>query len=85
MIPGLATSSRTFAVWRVGIENRQDVVDASLEDLFGIGVQADIGIFADAHGIEIVFVNVADDPDMGKIGDGERIGAELIPGRPTRS
>ena len=46
-----------------------------LRSLIGIGVQADVGGLADVHGIEIVFVNVADDPDIRKIGDGEGIGA----------
>ena len=35
----------------------------------------DVGGLADAHGVEIVLVDVADDPDVGKIGDGERIRA----------
>ena len=58
---------------QAGIENRQNVVDAGLEDLIGIGAEMDIGRVADAHGVEIIFVDVADDPDIGKIGDGERI------------
>ncbi len=68
----------------VGIENRQNVVDAALEDLVGIGVQVNIRVLADVHGVEIIFVNVADDPDIGKIGDGEGIREPEVPARPPR-
>ena len=59
----------------VGIEDGEDIVDASFERLVGKRVQANLGLVADADGVEIIFVNVADDPDIGKIGDGERVGA----------
>src|ERR1039458_8591348 len=58
-----------------GIENGKYVVDAAFQNLVGISVQMDIGILADVYGVEIVFVNIADDPDIRQIGDGERIGA----------
>src|ERR1700722_18199023 len=56
-----------------GIENRQDVIDAPFEDPVWVGVQADIRILADAHGVEIIFVNIADDPHIRKIRDREGI------------
>ena len=38
----------------------------------GIGVQMDVRVLADVHGVEIILVNVTDDPDIGEIGNGER-------------
>jgi len=56
-----------------GIENGKNVVDATLEDPVGIGIETDVGRVADAHRVEIIFVNVADNPDVGQVGDGEGI------------
>src|SRR5580704_794570 len=56
-----------------GIENRQNVIDASLEGLVRIRIEMDLGSLADADRVEIVFINVADDPDVGKIGNRKRI------------
>ena len=42
--------------------------------LVGIGVQADVRFFAEVHVGKIVFVDVAENPDVAQIGDGERIG-----------
>jgi hypothetical protein len=58
---------------KVGIENWQDVIHAALEYLVGIGIEMDIGSVADAHGVEVIFVQVADDPDVREIGNGEGI------------
>src|SRR5580658_5471386 len=63
-----------FCRMQRGIENRQNVIDAAFEHLAGVSVQTDIRIFADVHRIEIIFVDIADDPDKRKIGDSERIG-----------
>jgi len=41
----------------------------------GISGQVNIRILARMYGVEIVFVNVADDPHIRKVGDGEGIGA----------
>ena len=84
IMPGLATSMPNLGGVHAGIEDWQDVVDSAFEDLVGVGVQANIRGLADVHGVEIVFVNVADDPDIRKIGDGEGIGAEPDPARRTR-
>ena len=66
------------------IKNRQDVIDAALQNLAGICVQPDIGILPDVYGIEIVFINVANDPDVRKIGDGKRIGSGAAPAHRPR-
>ena len=76
IIPGFATSSRTLAVRMLGSRTGRMLSIRPFEDLVGIGVQTDIRVLADVHGIEIIFVNVADDPDIRKIGDGEGIGAD---------
>src|ERR1039458_3826879 len=57
-----------------GIENRQDVIDPPFADMVGIGVQPDIRVLTDVHRVEIVLVNVTDDPDIRQIRDGEGIG-----------
>ena len=70
----------------IRIEYRQNVVDPAFEDLLGIRVQPDIGELADMHRIEIVFVNVADDPDIRKIGDSEWIrGSQSLDARRVRN
>ena len=71
---GVGDFEPNFCGAEIGIENRQNIIDASFEDLIGIGIQADVRILADVYGIEIIFVNVTDDPDIRKIGDGEGIG-----------
>ena len=84
IMPGVGDFEANFGGAEAGIENRQNVVDPALEDLVGIGVQMDVGVFADVHRVEIIFVNVADDPDIRQIGNGERIGTATVPVRRTR-
>ena len=55
----------------------------ALENLLGIGIQVDVGEFADAHRVEIILVNIADNPDVGKIGDREGVRSPQVPVRPT--
>ena len=68
----------------VRIENRADVADPALEDLVGIGVQADFGGVAQAHIGQIVFVHVADDPDVGQVRNRERVRAKCLHPRGIR-
>src|SRR5579863_476715 len=51
----------------IGIQNWQDVIDLSLQDPLGIGVQVDVREVPDTRGVEIILVNVTDDPDIRKI------------------
>ncbi len=81
---GVGDFKANFCGAKAGIENRQDVIDPAFEDAVGIGVQVDIRVFADAHCVEIIFVNVADDPDIREVGDGEGIRGTRSPVRPTR-
>ena len=74
-MPGIGHFEANFCRAEAGIENRQYVIDPSFEDFVGISVQVDIGVFADVHRVEIIFVNVTDDPDIGKIRNGEGIRA----------
>src|SRR3984957_16956111 len=57
------------------IENRQNVVDPSLKDFIGIRIQLNIRSLSDVHRVEIILVNIADDPNIRKIRDGEWTGA----------
>ena len=45
----------------------------ALKTLSGIGVQMDVRVLAHVHVRQIVFVHVADDPDLGEVGDGEQV------------
>ncbi len=55
-----------------GIERRADVRDGAGEDLAGKGVEADVRMLAEMDGSEVVLIDVADDPDVREVGDGER-------------
>jgi hypothetical protein len=54
-----------------GVEDSADVADCASDDAVRVGVEADIGGLAEVYVSEVVFVDVADDPDVGEIGDGE--------------
>src|SRR5215831_16697499 len=58
---------------KVRIEDRTDIADPSLEKHVRISVDMDIGVFANAHETELILVNVADDPHVGKVGYGHEI------------
>ena len=45
-----------------------------VKTLVGIGCEANVGLLAKVHGGEIVLVDIADDPDVREIGDGEGVG-----------
>src|SRR3984957_6808469 len=64
-----------FCGTEVGIENRQNVIDPALQGPIGIRIQADVGGFADLRGVKVVFVNVANNPDIRQIRNGEGIGS----------
>jgi hypothetical protein len=51
-----------------------DVADGSGEGLAGEGVEGDIGVLAEVDVGEVILVDVADDPDVGEVGDGEGAG-----------
>ena len=73
--PGLVIFQPYFRRADSGIENWQDVIDPAFQDLIGVGIQADIRVLAHMHGIQIILVNVTDDPDIRKIGNRKGIGA----------
>src|SRR5579871_1440882 len=57
----------------VWIEAGADVIHAAFEVHVRIGVEADVGKFVDVHEGQIIFVDIAHDPDFGEVGDGEEI------------
>src|SRR5271156_818561 len=57
----------------VGVEDGQNVVDPSFEELIGIGIEVDVCVFPNIDCTEIVFVDIADDPDVRKVRKRERI------------
>ena len=62
---------RTFAVRMTGIKNSVDLTDGAGDHVVGIGIQPNIGRLADVDHGQIVLVDIADDPHLGEIGDGE--------------
>ena len=65
---------RTLAVRMDGIKNGADVADAAGDGAIGICVQLDPRFLAELNAGNIVFIDVADDPHGGEIGDGEGCG-----------
>ena len=75
---GIVHFDADFASSEIWVEDRADIADPSIEDLPGICVQTDLSRVTQMHGGQIVFVNIADDPHAGKIGDGERRRAKAL-------
>src|SRR5579859_6980603 len=71
--PGVDYFHADFGGADVGIKNRADVADLSRQAFFGIGDETNLRGFAEVHVSEIVFVDVTENPDVGKIGNGEWI------------
>ena len=84
IIPGLRTSMRTLAVRRLGSRIAPMLLILPWKTLVGIGVQTDFGGVAQAHIGQVVFVHIADDPDLGKVGNRERICAQCLHARGIR-
>ena len=55
-----------------GIEDGADVGDSAFDCLARVGVEGDVGFFAEMDLGEVVFVDIADDPDVGEVSDDER-------------
>lgn len=55
-----------------------DVADGAGEGFAGKGVERDVGVLTNVDVGEIIFVDVADDPDVGEVGDGEGAGGACI-------
>ena len=51
-----------------------DVADPPLEHPIGIGIQTNVGVSPDVNVRQVVLIDVADDPDVGEIGDREQVG-----------
>ena len=66
-IAGIVDLDANFGGANIGIEDRADVADGAGDDLIGIGVEANFGGVAEANAGQIVFIDVADDPDVGEI------------------
>ena len=61
------------APWRCGwwVKNGVNLADGAVEDAVGIGVQVNVrGLPKMNHG-QIVLIDIADDPDVGEVGDGK--------------
>src|ERR1035438_4525953 len=61
----------------VRVENGSDVADPSGEKFVGIGAHANIRVLSQMNVGEIVFKDIAQDPDAGQVGDGERVRGAL--------
>src|SRR5579863_5045602 len=72
---GVGDFEADFGGAKVGIEDGENVVHAGFEGFAGKSGEVNVGGIADAHGVQVIFIDVADDPDVGQVGDGERIGA----------
>src|ERR1039458_8601459 len=55
----------------IRVESRTDIADAPFENLVRESVQTDLRKFAEVDKSQIVLVNVAHNPHMGQVGDGE--------------
>ena len=75
IIPGFAHFEAHLRGAQGGVENRQDVADPALQRPCRDKRSDGCPRIAEVHGVEIVLVHVADDPDVGQIGNGERVGA----------
>ena len=71
---GIVDLNADFGGADLRIEDGADVADDAGENAVGIGGEADVRLLAEMHGGEIVLVDIADDPDVGEIGDGEGVG-----------
>ena len=56
----------------IGIEDRADIADGPGERAVGIGIELDAGVLAEMDARQVVLVDVAEDPDAGEVGNGER-------------
>ena len=64
---------RTFAVRIFGSRIEPMLLILPLKTLSGKSVQLDIGGFAQTHVGHVVFVDVANNPDVGQIRNSERV------------
>ena len=71
--PGIRHLQTNFRGVHGWIEHGQNVIDPSFDNLIRISIQMDIRKLTHTHRVQIVFVNVANDPDISKIGNGHRI------------
>jgi hypothetical protein len=60
------------------IEDGADIANRPFQYLAGIGVEADLGGVADSDIRQVVLIHVADDPDVGQVGDRERVCAQAL-------
>ncbi len=74
IMPGILHFQPDLRGADVGIENRADIADPPGENAVRIGVQLDVGKLAHVHVLQIVFKDIADNPDVRKIGNRERVG-----------
>jgi hypothetical protein len=75
-MPGRSEPSELGST-RVGIEHVRDVGDLAFEDALREGVEADFGGIAEMNFAEIILENIAEYPDLRKIGDGEKVGSVI--------
>ena len=66
-IAGIVDLDANFGGADIGIEDGADVADAAGDDLIGIGVEANVGGIAQAHVRQIVFVDIAENPDGAEV------------------
>ncbi len=57
----------------VRVQHGPDITDRAGESLIGVRIQPNIGLFAEAHVDQIVFVDIAQHPDVAQVRDGEGI------------
>ena len=66
-IAGIVDLDAHFGGTDIRIENGADVADRAGDDVIGIGFQANFGAVSQANVGQLIFVNVAEDPDVGEI------------------
>src|SRR5262245_6449755 len=54
----------------IRVENRSDIVDSRFEYSAGIRVQTHVRVFTGVDLLQIVLIYIANDPNLGEIGDG---------------
>src|ERR1700761_6914676 len=71
---GIFNLDTNFCRADLGIEDGANVADDASEDTVRISVEAYVRLLAEMHGWKVILVDVADNPDVREVGDGEGIG-----------
>src|ERR1700751_66130 len=70
---GICYFDSNFSRAGITIEDLSYVADAAVKNTAWIGVQFHVRCVTEAHGREVIFINITDDPDSRKIRNGEEV------------